>query len=243
MSERFGRTELIFGSDAMEKLAAARVAVFGVGGVGGFVVETLARAGVGALDLIDNDQVCLSNFNRQIIALQSTLGKYKVDAAAERIADINPDAAVRTYKIFYAPDTAEQFDFSEYDYIVDAIDSVSGKIELVLNAKACKTPIICSMGAGNLFDPTAFEVTDIYKTSVCPLARVMRCELKKRGVDSLKVVYSKEKPHKPFNAAPEADNSGNNGTRRKRVPGSTSFVPPVVGMIIAGEVIKDIIGI
>lgn len=240
MSEQFSRTELIFGKEGMEKLAAARVAVFGVGGVGGYVVEALARSGVGALDLIDNDTVCLSNLNRQIIAVQSTLGQYKVDAAAQRVSDINPDAVVRTHKTFYTPETADRFDFSEYDYVVDAIDTVTGKIELVLNAKACKTPIISSMGAGNLVDPTAFEVADIYKTSVCPLARVMRYELKKRGVDSLKVVYSKETPHKPADGAAQTESGG---TGRRRVPGSTSFVPAVVGLTIAGEVIKDIIGI
>ena len=233
MLNQFSRTELIFGREAMEKLAAARVAVFGVGGVGGFAVEALARSGVGAIDIIDDDKVCLTNINRQIIATRKTIGQYKVDVAAERIADINSDAVVRAYKTFYAPETADQFDFSEYDYVVDAIDTVTGKIELVLNAKAAKTPIICSMGAGNKVDPTAFEVADIYKTSVCPLARVMRYELKKRGVDSLKVVYSKEKPIQPAGSEEI--------TNKKQVPGSNAFVPSVVGLIIAGEVIKDII--
>ena len=250
MPEPFFRTELIFGKDGMKKLAAARVAVFGIGGVGGYTVEALVRSGVGAVDLIDDDKVCLTNINRQIFATRKTVGRYKVDVAAERIAEINPEAVVRTYKTFFTPETSGQFDFSQYDYVVDAIDTVTGKIELVLNAKAAKTPIICSMGAGNKVDPTAFEVADIYKTSVCPLARVMRYELKKRGVDSLKVVYSKEKPIKPSEdmaiscrenciCPPEAERKG---AQRKQVPGSNAFVPPVVGLIIAGEVIKDLIG-
>ena len=251
MLNQFSRTELIFGKEAMEKLAAARVAVFGVGGVGGFTVEALARSGVGAIDIIDDDKVCLTNINRQIIATRKTIGQYKVDVAAERIADINPDAVVRAYKTFYAPETADQFDFSEYDYVVDAIDTVTGKIELVMNAKAAKTPIICSMGAGNKVDPTAFEVADIYKTSVCPLARVMRYELKKRGVDSLKVVYSKEKPITPVDDMSIScrtncicpPGTARKCTQRRQVPGSNAFVPSVVGLIIAGEVIKDITGI
>ena len=197
MLNQFSRTELIYGRDAMEMLKDARVAVFGIGGVGGYTVEALARSGVGSLDLIDDDKVCLTNINRQIYATHKTVGRYKVDVAAERIKDINPDAVVRTYKTFYTPETADQFDFKHYDYIVDAIDTVTGKIALVMNAKAAKTPIICSMGAGNKVDPTAFEVTDLYKTSVCPLAKVMRNELKKRGVRKLKVVYSKELPITP----------------------------------------------
>lgn len=248
MLNQFSRTELIFGKEAMEKLAASRVAVFGIGGVGGFTVEALARSGVGAIDLIDDDKVCLTNINRQIIATRKTVGQYKVDVAAERIADINPDATVRTYKTFYTPETADQFDFSEYDYVVDAIDTVTGKIELVLKAKAANTPIICSMGAGNKVDPTAFEVADIYKTSVCPLARVMRYELKKRGVDSLKVVYSKEKPIKPVEDMAIScrtncicpPGTARKCTQRNQVPGSNAFVPSVVGLIIAGEVIKDL---
>lgn len=251
MLDQFSRTELIFGSDAMEKLAAARVAVFGIGGVGGYTVEALVRSGVGALDLIDDDKVCLTNINRQIYATRKTVGQYKVDVAAERIAEINPNAVVRTYKTFYTPETADQFDFSEYDYVVDAIDTVTGKIELVLNAKAVKTPVICSMGAGNKIDPTAFEVADIYQTSVCPLARVMRYELKKRGVDSLKVVYSKEKPIKPVDDMAIScrtncicpPGTARKCTQRRQVPGSNAFVPSVAGLIIAGEVIKDIIGI
>lgn len=231
----------------MEKLAASRVAVFGVGGVGGFTVEALVRSGVGAIDLIDDDKVCLTNINRQIIATHKTVGKYKVDVAEERLLEINPDVKVRTHKTFYMPDTADQFDFTEYDYIVDAIDTVTGKIALVMNANAAGTPIICSMGAGNKIDPTAFEVTDIYKTSVCPLARTMRYELKKRGVKKLKVVYSKEEPITPVGdmaiscqCPPEAEREY---THRRRVPGSNAFVPSVVGLIIAGEVIKDLTGI
>ena len=250
MLNQFSRTELIFGRDAMEKLAASRVAVFGIGGVGGYTVEALVRSGVGAVDLIDDDKVCLTNINRQLYATRKTVGRHKVDVAAERIAEINPDAVVRTYKTFYTPETAEQFDFTEYDYIVDAIDTVTGKIELVLNAKAAGTPIISSMGAGNKIDPTAFEVTDIYKTSVCPLARVMRYELKKRGVDSLKVVYSKEKPIPPVDDMAIScrtncicpPGTARKCTPRNQVPGSNAFVPSVVGLIIAGEVIKDLTG-
>ena len=234
MLNSFSRTELIFGKDAMEKLASSRVAVFGIGGVGGYTVEALARSGVGALDLIDNDTVCLTNINRQIIATQKTIGRYKVDVAAERIAEINPDAVVRTYKTFYTPDTADEFDFSEYDYIVDAIDTVAGKLALAANADRAGVPIISSMGAGNKVDPTAFEVTDIYKTSVCPLARVMRYELKKRGIRKLKVVYSKETP-----ITPRGDVEKESSVRRQ-VPGSNAFVPSVAGLIIAGEVIKDL---
>lgn len=230
MSDRFSRTEMIFGKAAMEKLASSRVAVFGIGGVGGYVVEALARSGVGCLDLIDSDKVCLSNINRQIIATDSTVGMFKVDAAKARIKDINPDCKVNAHNVFYLPETESMFDFKDYDYVVDAIDTVAGKISIVVNAKNSKTPVISCMGAGNKTDPTAFEVADIYKTSVCPLARVMRRELKKRGVESLKVVYSKEEPTKP---------SGEEG---ERVPGSNSFVPSVAGLITAGEVIKDLIG-
>ena len=248
MLNQFSRTELIFGKDAMDKLARSRVAVFGIGGVGGYAVEALVRSGVGALDLIDDDKVCLTNINRQIFATRKTVGQYKVDVAAERIAEINPDTVVKTYKTFYMPETAEQFDFSEYDYIVDAIDTVTGKVELVLKAKAAGTPIISSMAAGNKVDPTAFEVTDIYKTSVCPLSRVMRYELKKRGVDSLKVVYSKEKPITPVDDMAIScrtncicpPGTARKCTHRNQVPGSNAFVPSVVGLIIAGEIIKDI---
>ena len=238
MLNQFSRTELLFGKEAMEKLAASRVAVFGVGGVGGYAVEVLARSGVGSLDLIDDDKVCLTNINRQIYATRKTVGKYKVDVATERIADINPDAVVKTYKTFFMPETADSFDFSQFDYVIDAIDTVTGKIELVMRAQAAGTPIISSMGAGNKLDPTAFEVADIYKTSVCPLARVMRTELKRRGIKKLKVVYSKEKPLTPNESE---EQSGE--TSRRQVPGSTAFVPSTVGLIIAGEVIKDITGI
>lgn len=198
MLNQFSRTELIFGKETMEKLASAHVVVFGIGGVGGYTVEALIRSGIGAVDLIDDDKVCLTNINRQIYATRKTVGKYKVDVAAERIAEINPDAEVRTYKTFYTHETAAQFIFSEYDYIVDAIDTVTGKIVLVMNANAAGTPIISSMGAGNKVDPTAFEVTDIYKTSVCPLAKVMRYALKRKGIKKLKVVYSKELPITPI---------------------------------------------
>lgn len=230
--EWYSRTELIFGEEAMKKLADARVAVFGVGGVGGFVVEALARSGVGALDIIDNDTVALTNLNRQIIALRSTVGEYKVDVAAKRILDINPDVKLNAYRTFFTPETADSFDFSEYDYVIDAIDTVTGKIELVMKAQAAGTPIICSMGAGNKLDPTKFEVADIYKTSVCPLARVMRYELKKRGVKHLKCVYSTEQPITP---RPTDEASG-----KRQTPGSCAFVPSVAGLIIAGEVIKDL---
>lgn len=233
MSEQFSRTQLLYGAQSMEKLAASRVAVFGIGGVGGYVVEALARSGIGALDIIDNDQVCLSNINRQIIATHKTIGMYKVDAAEERIHDINPDCVVRAYKTFFLPETQDQFDFSQYDYVVDAIDTVTGKLAIIENAKKAGVPVISSMGAGNKLHPSMFEVADIYKTEVCPLAKVMRRECKKRGIDSLKVVYSKEMPIKP------SEKSG----ERKVVPGSTAFVPSVVGLIIAGEVINDIAGI
>ena len=229
MQEQFSRTALILGEPALGRLAASRVAVFGVGGVGGFVVEALARSGVGALDLIDNDTVALSNLNRQIIALHSTVGLYKVDVAAARVKDINPACAVTPYRMFYLPETAAQFDFRQYDYVVDAIDTVAGKLALVENARACGTPIICAMGAGNKTDPTRFEVADIYDTTVCPLARVMRRECRKRGIERLKVVYSREEPMRPL----EGD---------ARTPGSTAFVPSVAGLIIAGEVVKDLIG-
>ena len=248
MLNQFSRTELIFGKEAMEKLAASRVAVFGIGGVGGYTVEALVRSGIGAVDLIDDDKVCLTNINRQIYATRKTVGKYKVDVAAERIAEINPDAKVRTFKTFYTPETAEQFNFRDYDYIVDAIDTVTGKIALVMNAQAAKTPIISSMGAGNKVDPTAFEVADIYKTSVCPLAKVMRYELKRRGVKKLKVVYSKEKPITPIDDMAIScrthcicpPGTVRKCTQRRQVPDSNAFVPSVVGLIIAGEVIKDL---
>lgn len=229
---QFSRTALLLGQDGVEKLKKARVAVFGVGGVGGYVVEALARSGVGTLDLIDNDKVSLSNLNRQIIALHSTLGRQKTEVAAARAKDINPQISVNAYNVFYLPETAAQFDFSQYDYVVDAIDTVSGKIALVEQAKAANVPIISAMGAGNKLDPTAFEVADVSKTTVCPLARVMRRELKKRGIEHLKVVYSKEEP---LPAKTVDEETG------KPIPASVAFVPSVVGLIVASEVIKDLI--
>lgn len=229
----FSRIELMIGKENIEKLKKSRVAVFGIGGVGGYVVEALARSGVGILDLIDKDQVSVSNINRQIIATTKTVGRDKVDVAKERVMDINPNAIVNTYKTFYMPDTSKMFDFSQYDYVVDAIDTVTGKLELISQAKKIGIPVISSMGAGNKMDPTAFEVTDISKTSVCPLAKVMRRELKKRNIDNLKVVYSKEKAMEPLEQIIDG---------KKVVPGSNAFVPSVVGLIIASEVIKDLIG-
>lgn len=227
---QFERTALLLGKASVEKLAEKRVAVFGVGGVGGFVCEGLVRAGIGAIDIVDKDTVALSNLNRQLIALHSTVGKNKVDVLEERLKDINKNLIIKKYKCFFLPETSETFDFREYDYVVDAIDTVTGKIELILKAKEAGVPIISAMGAGNKLDPTAFQVSDIYKTSVCPLARVMRRELKKRGVEKLKVVYSKEEPIKPqFEEGEEV------------VPGSISFVPPALGLIIAGEIVKDLI--
>lgn len=240
MLEQFSRTGLLFGEAAMEKLQQARVAVFGVGGVGGYTVEALARSGVGTIDIIDNDTICKSNINRQIIATTKTIGRFKVEVAKERILEINPDTKVNCYHTFYMPDTRDLFDFKQYDYVVDAIDTVTGKIELVLQAKEAEVPIISSMGAGNKLDPTMFEVSDIYKTTVCPLAKVMRRELKKRDVKHLKVVYSKEKPMKPIR---DEMSSNTEESVRRAIPGSNAFVPSVVGLIIAGEVIKDITGI
>ena len=234
MSYIFERTELLLGKEAMEKLKNSRVAVFGIGGVGGNAAEALVRSCVGTLDLIDNDVVSGSNINRQIIAAHSTVGEPKVEAAAKRFKDITPDVVLNLHKVFFCPETENDFDFSVYDYVIDAIDTVTGKIGIIMKAKAANVPVISSMGAGNKLDPTAFEVTDIYKTSVCPLARVMRAELKKRGVKDLKVVYSKEPPIKTG----EYDEATG-----KAVPGSVSFVPTVVGYIIAGEVIKDLTGI
>ena len=234
MENRFSRTEMLIGTENFQKLANSRVAVFGIGGVGGYVVEALARSGIGTLDLIDRDTVSVSNINRQIIALSSTVGKYKTEAAKARAEDINPDIKVNTYNIFYTPETADIFDFSQYDYIVDAIDTVSGKLQLVMQANKSNTPIISSMGAGNKLYPTLFEVSDIYKTSVCPLARVMRKELKQRGIKKLKVVYSKEPPIEPHIKAYDE-------ITKKMTPASIAFVPSAVGLIIAGEVIKDLI--
>ena len=233
MTEAFSRSELLLGAEAMERLTHARVAVFGVGGVGGHAAETLVRGGVGALDLIDNDDVSVSNLNRQLFALRSTVGLPKVEAARQRLLDINPELQLRTYQCFYLPETAAQFDFAQYDYVIDAIDTVTGKLMLVQQAHEAGTPILSVMGAGNKLDPTRFEVTDLAKTTMCPLARVMRKELKKRGIAHLKVVYSTEEPLTP---APSGEE-----TTRRSVPGSVSFVPGVAGMIAAGEVIKDLV--
>jgi len=229
---QFSRTELLLGEKSVEKLAKKRIAVFGVGGVGGFVCEGLVRAGIGEIDIIDKDTVAVSNLNRQLIALHSTVGQNKVDVLEERLKDINPKLILRKYKCFFLPETSDNFDFKQYDYVVDAIDTVTGKIELVLKAEGAGVPIISAMGAGNKLDPTAFQVADIYKTSVCPLARVMRRELKKRGIEKLKVVYSKEEPVKPVFAEGE-----------ETVPGSVSFVPSVMGLIIAGEIVKELLSL
>ena len=250
MLNQFSRTQLLFGGSGMEKLYRARVAVFGIGGVGGYTVEALARSGVGALDLIDDDRVCLTNLNRQIIATRSTVGKYKVDVAGQRVLDINPDAVVHTYKTFYGPETADRFDFTQFDYVVDAIDTVTGKLALVEQAERAGTPIISCMGAGNKLDPTAFEVTDIYKTSVCPLARIMRKELRKRGIKKLKVVYSREDAMTPIDDMSISCRThcicppgvARKCTQRRQVPGSNAFVPAAAGLILAGEVVKDLVG-
>ena len=236
MKEQFSRTGLLLGEDAVAKLNRARVAVFGIGGVGGYTVEALARCGVGQLDLIDSDTVSVSNINRQILATHSTVGKLKVDAAKDRVLDINPDCVVRTYPIFYLPDTAAQFDFTQYDYVVDCIDTVTGKLQLVERAVAAGTPIICSMGTGNKLDPAAFMVADIAKTSMCPLARIMRKELKKRGIDHIKVVYSQEEA-----MTPAVDEEELKRTGKRQIPGSVAFVPGAAGLFLAGEVVKDLI--
>ena len=248
MLTQFSRTELLLGKDAMQKLSESRVAVFGVGGVGGYVCEALVRSGVGAFDLIDDDKVCLTNLNRQIIATRKTVGKYKVDVMKERILDINPDADVRIHKCFFLPENANEFPFGEYDYVVDAVDTVTAKIELVMQAQKMHVPIISSMGARNKLDGSQFRVADIYKTKVCPLAKVMRHELKKRGVKKLKVVYSEEMPTRPIEdmaiscrtnciCPPGAEHKC---TERRDIPGSVAFVPSVAGLIIAGEVVKDL---
>lgn len=233
MEEKFSRTALLLGSEAVERLSEKRVAVFGVGGVGGYIAEALARSGVGSIDVIDNDTISESNINRQIIALSTNVGKSKALAVKERILQINPDCNVREYEKFFLPENADEFDFECYDYVADAIDTVSGKIALVMKCREKNVPVISSMGAGNKLDPTKFEVTDIYKTTVCPLARVMRRELRKRGVEKLKVVYSTEPP-----VVPENVTFGENG---KAVPGSCAFVPSVAGLIMAGEIIKDLV--
>lgn len=236
MQDQFARTRNLIGEKAMINLANSRVAVFGVGGVGGYAVEALARSGIGAIDLIDNDKVCATNLNRQIIATWSTVDKYKVEAMKERILDINPKCNVRIYKCFYLPENKDEFNFTDYSYVIDAVDTVTAKIQLVMQAKEDGIPIISSMGAGNKLNPTMFEVADIYDTSVCPLAKVMRRELKKREVTNLKVVYSKEKPLIPIKSEEE-----NSSAVKRAVPGSVAFVPSVVGLIIASEVIKDLL--
>lgn len=250
MLTQFSRTELLLGKVGMEKLAGARVAVFGIGGVGGYVCEALVRSGVGAFDLIDDDKVCLTNINRQIIATRKTVGKYKVDVMQERMQEINPDVKVQVHKCFFLPENAAEFPFAEYDYVVDAVDTVTAKLELIMKAKEAGVPIISSMGAGNKLDASQFKVADIYQTRVCPLAKVMRRELKKRGVEKLKVVYSEEMPTRPVEdmaiscrtnciCPPGAKHKC---TERRDIPGSVAFVPSVVGLIIAGEVVKDLTG-
>ena len=251
MLNQFSRTQLLLGQEAMEKLKNKRVAVFGIGGVGGYVCEALVRSGIGAFDLIDDDKVCLTNLNRQIIATRKTVGRYKVEVMKERMLDINPDVDVRLHQCFFLPENADQFPFEEYDYVVDAIDTVTGKIEIIMRAQKLKIPVISAMGAGNKLDASRFQVTDIYKTKMCPLARVMRYELKKRGVKKLKVVYSDEKPIRPYEdmsiscrtnciCPPGAQHKC---TERRDIPGSTAFVPAVAGLLIAGEIVKDLSGI
>lgn len=234
MLNEFSRTELLIGSEALKKLENSHIAVFGIGGVGGYIAEALARSGVGKLDIFDNDIVSLTNINRQIIATHKTIGMPKVEAMKQRIADINPSAQVNAYQTFYMPENSSEFDFSKYDYIADAVDTVTAKIEIAVQAQKCGTPLISSMGAGNKLNPAMFEVSDIYKTSVCPLAKVMRRELKARGIKKLKVVYSKEQPLKPVGETEEI-------SAKRAVPGSTAFVPSVAGLIMASEIIKDII--
>jgi tRNA A37 threonylcarbamoyladenosine dehydratase len=250
MLDQFSRTELVFGRDGVKRLKDCRVAVFGVGGVGGYTVEALARSGVGALDIVDDDKVCLTNLNRQIIALHSTIGRYKVDVARERINDINPNCSVVAHQCFFLPDTVDQFKFDAYDYIVDAVDTVTAKLALVEAARAAGVPIISSMGAGNKVDPTRFEVADIFETSIDPLAKVMRKECRKRGIDSLKVVYSTEPARRPREDMATSCKTGcvcPPGTQRNclvknQIPGSTAFVPSVVGLIIASVVVRDLLG-
>lgn len=248
MQDQYSRTQLLLGAEAMTKLHDSRVAVFGVGGVGGYTVEALARSGVGALDLIDDDKVCLTNLNRQIIATHKTVGRFKVDVAEERVHDIDSNIKVTTYKTFFGPETQDSFDFSQFDYVVDAIDTVTGKLELIQQAHDAGTPIISCMGAGNKLDAAAFQVADIYKTSVCPLARVMRKELRKRGIRHLKVVYSQEQALTPLDDMAISCRShcicppgtARKCTQRRQVPGSTAFVPAAAGLILAGEVVRDL---
>ena len=248
MLNQFSRTQLLLGTEAMEKLKRARVAVFGIGGVGGYVCEALVRSGVGAFDLVDDDKVCLTNLNRQIIATRKTVGKYKVEVMRERILEINPDCDVRVHQCFYLPETADQFNFSDYDYVVDAVDTVSAKLSLAVQAQAAGVPIISAMGAGNKLDGSRFRISDISETRVCPLARVMRRELKKRGVRRLKVVWSDEQPTRPLEDMANScryhcicpPGAAHKCTDRRDIPGSTAFVPPIVGLLMAGEVIKDL---
>lgn len=250
MLNQFSRTQLLFGKEKMEKLYGAKVAVFGIGGVGGFAVEALVRSGIGSFVLVDDDKVCLTNLNRQIIATRKTVGKYKADVMRDRILEINPDAQVEVRKCFYLPETADSFDFFEYDYVIDAVDTVTAKLEIVMQAQKCSVPVISCMGAGNRLDPTKFQVADIYQTTMCPLARVMRHECRKRGIKHLKVVYSAEKPMRPLEdmsiscrthciCPPGAQHKC---TERRDIPGSMAFVPSVAGLILAGEVIKDLAG-
>ena len=247
---QFSRTQMLLGNEAMERLAAARVAVFGVGGVGGYAAEALVRSGLGAIDLIDDDRMCLTNLNRQIIALRSTVGKHKTDVLADRLRDINPNVRVTAHRLFYMPDTADQIDLSAYDYVIDAVDTVTAKLELITRCKALGVPVICALGAGNKLDPTMLRVADLYETSVCPLARVLRREVRRRGIDRLKVVYSPEPPMKPLD---DPENSclthcicppgtTRKCTARRDIPGSTAFVPPAMGLIIAREVVCDLTG-
>ena len=248
MLNQFSRTQLLLGQEAMDRLAASRVAVFGIGGVGGYVCEALVRSGVGAFDLIDDDKVCLTNINRQIIATRTTIGKYKVDVMKERMLDINPKADINVHKCFFLPENSDDFDFEKYDYVVDAVDTVTAKLEIIMKAKKHNVPVISAMGAGNKLDPSAFMVADIYDTKICPLARVMRRELKKRNVDSLKVVYSQEKPTRPIEDMSISCRSNcvcppgaaHKCTERRDIPGSTAFVPSIAGLIMAGEIVKDL---
>ena len=248
MLNQFSRTQLLLGKDNMDRLAEAKVAIFGIGGVGGYVAEALARSGVGSFVLVDDDKVCLTNLNRQIIATRKTVGKYKAEVMRDRISEINPDAEVEVRKCFYLPENADEFDFNEYSYVVDAVDTVTARLEIIMRAKECGVPVISSMGAGNKLDPTKFQVADIYKTSMCPLAKVMRRELKKRGVKKLKVVYSTEKPTRPLDDMSVScrtncicpPGAAHKCTERRDIPGSVAFVPSVVGLIIAGEVVKDL---
>ena len=251
MLNQFSRTELLIGKEALERLSKAHVAVFGIGGVGGYVVEALVRSGIGAYDLIDDDKVCLTNLNRQIIATRDTIGRHKVEVMRERILSINPDAEVTTHRCFYLPENAQDFDFSSYDYVVDAVDTVTAKLEIVMRAKESNIPVISCMGVGNKLNPTQLEIADIYKTSVCPLAKVMRRELRKRGVDKLKVLYSKEEPITPLDDSEDTcrehcvcpPGTTRKCTQRRAIPGSISFAPSAAGLIIASEVVKDLAGI